>query len=323
MRQIVSRDAFTPDVRHDGSVHVLAIVFALFSAFLFAAGWVAQQRVASSITADGTKDPRFLKSLMKQPLWWAGSLGDTLGYVMQAVALAFGALLLVQPLIVTSLLFALPLGAWWAGQRLPARDWIWATALAVSLAVFVIFGSPTAGIDRAAWREWRVVAIVVLGVVVVCVLVAARIKSNLRALLLGVAVGLLFGATAALTKSVVSLLDEGIGVVLSSWETYALAVAIIGGTYLQQVAFQAATLSSSLPAATVLEPVMAVVIGVTVLHERLQIDGFHEITIALSVIGMTTATIVLSRASGRRRAASEMGAEAAVSQPTASPRAPA
>lgn len=302
---------------------MLAIVFALLSAFLFAAGWVAQQRVASSITADGTKDPRFLKSLMKQPLWWAGSLGDTLGYVMQAVALAFGSLLLVQPLIVTSLLFALPLGAWWAGQKLPARDWIWATVLAVSLAVFVIFGSPTAGIDRATWREWRVVAVIVVGIVVICVVVAARIKSNLRALLLGVAVGLLFGTTAALTKSVVSLLDEGIGVVLSSWETYVLAVAIIGGTYLQQVAFQAATLSSSLPAATVLEPVMAAVIGVTVLQERLHIDGFHEATIAISVLAMTTATIVLSRASGQRRAASEMGAKVAVSQPSGLPRAPA
>jgi drug/metabolite transporter (DMT)-like permease len=294
-------------------VTALAILFALLAAFLFAAGWVAQQRVASAVTADGTRDPRFLKSLMKQPVWWAGTLGDTLGYVMQAVALAFGSLLLVQPLIVTSLLFALPLGAWWAGQKLPARDWIWATVLAVSLAIFVIFGSPTQGVDRAAFHHWRLVAIVIAVTVIVCVVVAARIRGNTRALLLGVAVGLLFGATAALTKSVVSLLGEGLGTVLTSWETYALAVAITAGTYLQQVAFQAATLSSSLPAATVLEPVMAAVIGVVVLQERLVIDGFHEVTITLSVIAMTTATIVLSRASGRRRAASELGSEGAVS----------
>jgi drug/metabolite transporter (DMT)-like permease len=297
------------------NVTVLAIVFALVSAFLFALGWVAQQRVASSIAVDGTRDPRFLKSLMKRPLWWAGSLGDTLGYVMQAVALAFGSLLLVQPLIVTSLLFALPLGAWWAGQKLPARDWVWATVLAVSLAIFVIFGSPTAGVDQAAFHHWRGLGAVVLGVVIACVVVAMRVRGNLRALLLGVAVGLLFGATAALTKSVVSLLGEGIETVLTSWETYALAVAIVGGTYLQQVAFQAATLSSSLPAATVLEPVMAAVIGVVVLQERLMIDGFHEVTITLSVIAMTTATIVLSRASGKRRAASELAIEGAVPAP--------
>ena len=117
-------------------------------------------------------------------------------------------------------------------------DWIWATVLAVSLAVFVIFGSPTAGDRSSGVAWWRLVAIIVLAAVVVCVLVAARIKSNLRALLLGVAVGLLFGATAALTKSVVHILGDGIGAVLASWETYALAVAIIGGTYLQQVAFK-------------------------------------------------------------------------------------
>jgi drug/metabolite transporter (DMT)-like permease len=296
-------------------VTALAILFALLSAFLFATGWVAQQRVASSITVDGTKDPRFLKALMKRPLWWAGSLGDTAGYVMQAVALAFGALLLVQPLIVTSLLFALPLSAWWAGQKLPVRDWIWAIVLAVSLAVFVIFGSPTEGLDQAPLHRWRGLGVLMLAVVIVCVVVATRIRGNLRALLLGVAVGLLFGATAALTKSVVSLLGEGLGAVLTSWETYALAVVITAGTYLQQVAFQAATLSSSLPAATVLEPLMAAVIGVAVLQERLQIDGFHEVTIALSVIAMTTATIVLSRASGKRRAASELGAQGTVVAP--------
>lgn len=64
-----------------------------------------------------------LARLVRDPRWLAGSLGDTAAFAMQAVALGFGSLLLVQPLIVTQLVFALPLAAWWAGRRPSAGSW--------------------------------------------------------------------------------------------------------------------------------------------------------------------------------------------------------
>ena len=84
---------------------------------------------------------------------------DAVADVVQAAALGFGSLLLVQPLLVTTLLFALPLGAAWAGRTLARSDRVWAALLAV----FVVSGNPTDGVDRAPVRDWLPAGAVLVG----------------------------------------------------------------------------------------------------------------------------------------------------------------
>jgi drug/metabolite transporter (DMT)-like permease len=212
-------------------------------------------------------------TLVRRPLWWVGTLADVGGYVAQAAALGLGSLLLVQPLLVTGLLFALPLGARWAGRSLGRAELVWSALLVAALAVFVVSGEPTAGVDRAGLREWAPAAIVLGPVLGACLIGAAARRGTVRAVLLAVATGLLYGVGAALTKGVVGRLDDGVLALLASWETYGLAITLVGGTLLQQSAFQAGDLGASLPAVTVGEPVVAVGVGVGVLHERLRVDG--------------------------------------------------
>jgi hypothetical protein len=238
-------------------------------------------------------------TLVRNPRWWAGTLADVSGFVAQAAALGLGSLLLVQPLLVTNLLFALPLGARWAGRRLSRSDWTWAVLLAGALAVFVVSGEPTEGVDRAGLREWLPAA-AVLGVVLAgCLLGAAVRRGSTRAVLLAVATGLLYGVGSALTKSVVSLVDDGLPVLLTSWETYGMVLALGVGTLLQQSAFQAGDLGASLPAVTVGEPVVAVIIGIAVLQEQLQADGAEWVLIGVLVAVMVAATAALARSAAR------------------------
>ena len=122
---------------------VLAAALALVAALLFAVANVAQQRAASDVPDESAKGIGLIKRLVRKPLWLAGFGGDFGGYIAQAAALGVGSLLLVQPLLVTALLFALPLGAWWAGRKLRRADWMWAIVLAVSLGIFVVAGNPT------------------------------------------------------------------------------------------------------------------------------------------------------------------------------------
>jgi hypothetical protein len=246
---------------------------------------------------------RLIVSLVRRPLWWAGTVGDTGGYVAQAAALGLGSLVLVQPLLVTTLLFALPLGARWSGRRLTRRDWTWALALAGALAVFVLTGEPSAGDDRAGLRRWLPAGIALAVVAGGCLAAAATRRGTARALLLAVTTGLAYGLSAALTKGVVSLLDDGPVAVLSSWETYVLVAALLGGTLLQQSAFQAGDLAASLPAVTVAEPVVAVALGITVLGEQVHADGAEWALIALLVAVMVAATVALARSAARAGAA--------------------
>jgi hypothetical protein len=134
-------------------------------------------------------------------------------------------------------------------------------------------------------------------VLVACVLLAGRRRGPRRAALLAVGTGLLYGLTAALTKSVVDLLGEGPVAVLTSWETWALIASAVGGTLLQQTAFGAGPLAASLPAVTVGEPVVAAVLGIAVLGEQVLADGLEWGVIGVLVVLMIAATTALSRSS--------------------------
>jgi hypothetical protein len=282
-------------------VPVLAAALAVLAAALFAVAAALQQRAAATAPDDGAGGLGLVSALARQPLWWAGSAADVAGYAAQAAALGLGSLLLVQPLLVTSLLFALPLGARWSGRTLRRADRTWAVLLAAALVVFVVTGEPTAGIDRAPPGEWWRAA-VVLGVVLGgCLLGAAIRRGTTRAVLLAVATGVLYGLAGALTKGVVSVLDDGVLALLGAWETYALALALAAGTLLQQAAFRAGALGASLPAVTVGEPVVAVVVGVAVLHEHLRAGGAEWLLVAALVAVMVVATVALARSAAAVR----------------------
>ncbi|MGE0027879.1 MAG: DMT family transporter, partial [Thermoleophilia bacterium] len=254
-------------------------------------------RAASVVCDADAHGTGLIRKLVRRPLGLAGTATDTLGYVAQAAALGLGSLVLVQPLLATYLLFALPLGAWMAKRRLGRRDAVWAALLTGGLAVFLIAGEPTAGVDTAPFEDWVVSGGILLAATGLALLVAVRRRSE-RAVALAVATGILFGATAALTKSVVSFLDDGLETIVGSWETYALIAVAVAGTYLQQASYQAGSLAETLPPAAVLEPVVGVGLGIAVLQEDLRADSGRWLLIALATVTMIVATAALARAQG-------------------------
>jgi drug/metabolite transporter (DMT)-like permease len=295
----------------------IAIALSLVAALLFAVAFVMQQREAAQVPDEDALGVGLITRLLRRPVWLFGTAADGLGYAVQAIALAFGSLVLVQPLLATSLLFALPLGAWWAKRRLTRSDGLWAIALTAGLAVFLVAGNPTAGVDSADLSAWLIAAAVIVPAVGALVLIASRLpRGGARAVLLGTATGVLYGAAAALTKSVMSYLDDGLVEVVTSWELYVLIAAIALGTYLQQAAFQAGSLAQSLPAISVLEPVAAVVLGMTVLQEDLRADGLEWALIAVSAATMVVATALLARSQGESAPASERAPEPAAAPAT-------
>ncbi len=281
---------------HHVPTHVaITAGLALLSAAAFAVATVAQQRAASTVSDHDARNGRLIGQLVRDPQWWSGTAGNAAGYVLQAVALAFGSLLVVQPLLVTSLLFALPLGARLAHRRLPASVWLWGLLLAVSLTLFVTLGNPNNGVSEGSHRGWLLVAVVLLPLLAACLVAASRTTTAARASLLAIATGILAGVLAVLTKAVVGLIGNGPVAVVTSWQTYGLIVIGVGGTYLQQLSFQAGALQASLPVITVLEPLVAAVLGVTLLHEQIRASGARFVLLIVAVVAMVVATAALAR----------------------------
>ena len=139
-----------------------------------------------------------------------------------------------------------------------------------------------------------------------------------RALGLAIVTGVLFGLVSALTKTVTDQLADGVGALLSSWETYVLVVVGIGGFVAQQTAFQAGSLEISFPAATVLEPVTAALLGRRGARRSASAPTAREwVLIGVSVLVMVVATAALARAGVPTSPTGTAAGTAAPSPPTA------
>jgi hypothetical protein len=274
----------------------LTIVLSLIAAFLFAVAAVLQQRGTTTIDDRDALGAGMLASLVKRPVWVLGMATDVAGFAVQAWALAIGSLLLVQPLLVTTLLFALPLAARANRRRLTAEEWQWSGVLVLSLGCFIVLGQPTAGVDRPPFGTWVPVLLICVPLAVGCVVAARPLPhGSRRSLLLAVAAGLLLGLSGPMTKAGIDALADGVVVGLTTWELWGMAVTASLGTFWQQSSYQAGDVQTSLPTVSVLRPVVAMALGLTAYQERLLIDGVADVLLLAAVAGMVIATIELGR----------------------------
>ncbi|MGV0341824.1 DMT family transporter [Corynebacterium mastitidis] len=277
--------------------NLLAILFALASALTIAWGTVVRHRIAEAAPADGSLKGSPFWNAISRPLWWAGTGTALLGYGLQVVALGFGTLLVVQPILVLSLMFTLPLSARYDGRRISITEMSWAGLLTAAVAILVILGRPLAGNPHPPLDRW--VPALVAGAVALTLLerlAQLQIRRH-KALLLGVVTGALFGYVAVLSKAVVDVFLQGsIMGLLTNWETYGLILGATLGTIVQQYSFNAGALKNSLPAMTITEPIVAFSLGYAVLGERFQVTtalGWSLMGVAL--LAMIASTVALSR----------------------------
>lgn len=266
------------------------------------AGWasVAQQRVASSVPVEEGSTLHLLGELVRRPLWLIAFAANMVGFALHAMALDVGNLLTVEPVVSTSLLFALAIGARWAHDRLPVAVWVAAAFLVGGVALFLVAGDPTdSGLD-ATLRQWLGAGAVVVPISVGLAWFAYRRTGPARAFTFGVVAGILFGAQASLTKAVTIDLGDGIGADLTNWKLYAVVILGVSAFVMQQTAFQAGSIALSLPATVVLPPITAAFIAITVLGGSVDLHGMHGAWIAIAVIAMIGGLVVIARAEASR-----------------------
>jgi len=264
----------------------IAALLAVGAAFFIAIGDVIHQRSTHEVTDEPVSHVDLFLRLLRNGQWWLGSAVSAVGFALQAAALGLGSVLLVQALLVTSLLFALPINARLSRRRV--------TRWEVDM-VIVTVGDPTSGHSRASLDTWTAVVVVLAPALVACVLGANVLKGPASAVLLGVVSGALWGLFAVLTKGVVDRLDDGLLALVRTPELYVWALVAIAGTAYQQSSFRAGSLTASLPTMTVAEPVVGSVLGIVVLGETLRPGDAGWLTLFVAVGVMVVATAALAR----------------------------
>jgi drug/metabolite transporter (DMT)-like permease len=273
------------------------IVLALVAAFFFALGLVLQEKAASA-QPDDIVGKGFLVRLFRQPVWLLGLAMQGVGFVAQAIALGVGRMVVVQPLLVTTIVFALPLGRVLEGRRIHRAEWLGAGLVTGGLALLLVVSKPASGTDDASRTAWAVVGGATIGLAVLLFLLARGRRPELRAGLLGTAGGILFGLAAALTKTTVSLFDDGVGAVLWDWHLYALVIVSIAAFWLEQAALQTGALAAAVATTMAFDPLSSLVFGIVLFDEALHDSALGYVVSAVSLAVALAGLVILARAKG-------------------------
>jgi drug/metabolite transporter (DMT)-like permease len=266
----------------------MAATLALVAAFLFALAAALQQKGALNLPTISLAQPMSLLRLVGETTWLLGTLALFTGYLFQAGALDRGRLSVIQPLLVTTVVFALPLGYFLTKQHVGRREVVGAVVIIIGLGLFVYFGDPAGGNENASNLQWAI-AIGLLSLLSAVLLVFGGSGGlSMKAAVYGTVAGILFGLSSALTKPTLDFLHESVGTMLSHWECYALAVAGVLGFVLQQVSLGTGRLAPSVATVSVANPLVGILIGILLLDERLSRPGWH---VVVAVIGLGLALV--------------------------------
>ncbi|MFH9126949.1 DMT family transporter [Streptomyces griseoaurantiacus] len=242
------------------SAFAVSVLLSLISAVAYAGGAIVQERVAAG-TPDGTYAP------LRHPAWWAAIALNGLGALLHVVALAYGPLSLVQPLGALTIVFALPMAALFVGRRAGATAWRGALMATVGLAGLLALtgGAEAQSLDSTQ----RVLLATLTGGAVVALMTAARAAHRhpvVRSVLLAAASGIAFGIASVFTKTVAEDWERGLAV--GSLPIVAvIAVLAAAGTLLSQASYRGAGLAAPLATVTVVNPVIAAAVGLTMFGE--------------------------------------------------------
>ncbi|MCF1648339.1 DMT family transporter [Streptomyces indiaensis] len=242
------------------SALALSVLLSVVSAFAYAGGAIVQERVAET-------SPGEQYAPLRRPGWWAAVALNGLGGLLHVVALAYGPLSLVQPLGALTIVLALPMAALFVGRRAGATAWRGAIMATVGLAglLSLVAASDARSLDTTQ----RVAVAVATAGVVVALMTAARAAHRhpaVRSLLLATASGIAFGMSSVFTKTVA--VDWTGGVAAADVPSLAvIGVLATAGMLLSQASYRGAGLAAPLATLTVVNPVVAAAIGITMFGE--------------------------------------------------------
>jgi drug/metabolite transporter (DMT)-like permease len=269
-----------------------SVLAALGAAISFAFAAVLQQEATQSVSEDKSLSIGLLTELVRRPQWLGGGACLLTGFGLQAVALAYGPVALVQPIVVTELAFAIPLGILRRHRRAGRREWMGIGCVVTGISLFLLIASPTSGIAEPSGEAWITSLVPVGAVAAGAVVLGSAHKGPMRAMFLGAAAGLSFGVLSVLTKALTQLFSRDVSQAFVTWQVYVTIGVGIAALIVSQSAYQAGPLAYSMPLVSLLEPVVAVVIGDTVLGEQVHLSG-GTVLLELLVAGLASVGILL------------------------------
>jgi hypothetical protein len=273
----------------------VTIGFALLAALCNAIN-VTTQHIASTSDPQKSKGWRLVRYLFSSPLWLLGWAALAAAFVFQALSLHRGEMSVVQPLLVTELVFVLVLRRVVIHQSIRAITW-WAGGLTcVTLALFVAMSEPQGGNDFPSSHAWVGATGVTVGTATVLAILGMRGSAVRRAALLGSSTAIMWALVATFIKTMTQTLSQyGIVGMFTHWPVYALAASGLAAEILNQAALHVGPLSTSQPFLVIVDPIVSIALSVWIFEEYFTPNAARLTLAALGFAGMCASATVLIR----------------------------
>jgi drug/metabolite transporter (DMT)-like permease len=274
---------------------------ALVAGMCLAATGLLQQGAASKESSDKQFSLGMILDLVRNRKWLAG-IGAAVGsYVFQAIALATGPLSLVQPLVVSELLFAIPISARCHRSRLGVREWAGLLTVTAGLVIAIVAADPRRGHPIQPFSAWIWPLVAVVALVAAGVLVGKTISGPARASLFALSGATMMALQSALFAATIASLRADIGHTFLTWQPYALIVASFTGLFLVQNAYQAGPLAASMPVMDAVLPMVSIGLGIGLFGEHVRTTLFGLAGAAAGIVLLVTGIIMLDTSPVIRR----------------------
>jgi drug/metabolite transporter (DMT)-like permease len=272
----------------------VAYLLAVLAALANALSAIFQRIGVQNAPADTVMSLRLIRHAFSNAIWFLGLAMIAVGFLLQAGALHFGQLSSVQPIVTAELLFVVLILGGWFRYHLGWQEWGGSIAAVGGLAGFLVIADPGGGTADPSGHAWIVVFVLIGAASAGCAALGFTGPRWFRAAMFGAAGAVLFALSAAITKQLTTLLSSGWSHVFTSWVPYTLVATGVLGLFLIQSSFQAGPITASQSAITIIDPIVSVVIGIYLFHDRLDTAGWRLPAEAVAVVLLVAGIYVLS-----------------------------
>lgn len=252
---------------------LLGIPLALAGAVFMSLGAQYQHRGVEKVErlsgANGASGLSFdqLKRLLTRPSWLIGTLMLGLAVICQLAALVKAPLIVVQPLGAIALVITTLLNARVSGHS-PTKQSLTAIVCCVGgIFLFVFFAAIYATEQDVTDRELFVILALLLVVIIILGACWLILRHRMRALFYIIGAGILYGFVATLAKVIIKRIEAGQFEWITGICLLALLAAFAVGAYFVQTAYSSGPPDLVIAGLTVVDPMVAVLIGMIVLGE--------------------------------------------------------
>ena len=273
----------------------MAYVLAVMAAFANALTSVLQRMGVEDAPAETNLKFSLIAYAIRRTVWIAGFFVLIAAFLLQFLALHFGRITTVQPILTLELPFLVAILGIWFRIPLTWREWIGASAAASGLAAFLALSAPSGGNEVPDLEDWGIVSFAVIAGCSIAVLLTRWGSPAWRAAWFGTAGAIAFAFTAALIKTMNDEITRGWSHVFLSWPPYALAGAGLAGVFLAQNAFHVGPVTASQSALVIVDPLVSIAIGIGLFGDHVQTGGGRLVGEVLAMIVLLAGVFSLTR----------------------------